>query len=87
MALHYVEHYQVGQEDLVFDKELREVSKILGRPVPEFRGAKLHDHPQGELKWLVEASCRGRMVFPYTAEIKFEVVEGTWVDGLARCMQ
>ena len=27
------------------------------------------------------------MVFPYTVEIKFEVVEGTWVDGLARCMQ
>ena len=87
MALHYLEHYQVGKFDLIFDKELREVSKILGRPFPEFRGAKIHDHPDGELKWIVEASCRGRMTFPYTAEIKFEVAEGTWADGLARAMQ
>ena len=88
MALNFVEHYQVGrQEGLIFEDELRSVSGILGRPFPEFRGAQLHEHPEGEMKWLVEACVRGKMVPPRSEVIQFQVVENTWVHGLARAMQ
>jgi hypothetical protein len=54
---------------------------------PEFKGAVLNEHPDGELRWLIRASCRGKKGVLGSPRIKFELVENTWADGLVRAMQ
>jgi hypothetical protein len=54
---------------------------------PEFKGAVLNEHPDGELRWLIRASCRGKKGNLSAPRIKFELAENTWADGLVRAMQ
>jgi hypothetical protein len=54
---------------------------------PEFKGAMLNEHPDGELWWLIRASCRGKKGDLSSPRIKFELVENTWANGLVRGMQ
>jgi hypothetical protein len=54
---------------------------------PEFTGVRLHDHPEGELQWLVVASVCGKMGDPTSMLIEFEIMENSWADGLARGIQ
>ena len=50
MALHYTEFLQVKEKgNLMFEKDLYQLSDILGRPAPEFRGAQVDVHDQGNL--------------------------------------
>jgi hypothetical protein len=60
---------------------------FLDRLYPEFKGAVLNEHPDGELRWLIRASCRGKKGDLSSPRIKFELLENTWADGLVRGMQ
>ena len=60
MALHFTEFLQVKEKGhLMFEKDLYKLSDILGCPAPEFRGAQVDVHDQGNLSWLIESSVRG----------------------------
>src|SRR5664279_3839981 len=87
MALNFIEYYQLGDNaPIIFEDDLIRVVKMLGRPRPEFRGAKLRDDPEGVSQWLIQCSIRGRMVYPHSEVITFEITECSWADGLARAM-
>ena len=59
MVLHFTEFLQVKEKgNLMFEKDLYKLSDILGRPAPEFRGAQVDVHDQGNLSWLIESSVR-----------------------------
>jgi hypothetical protein len=88
MAVNFTEHYQLGHDgDLIFECDLTALALHLDRPFPEFTGVRLHDHPEGELQWLVMASVRGKMGDPTSMLIEFEIMENCWADGLARGIQ
>jgi hypothetical protein len=87
MAANFTAFHQVERPaTLVFEEELKTLVEVLRRPSPEYQGAQIRDN-SSELSWLVVATLRGSMVPPRTPTITFEVVEGTWADGLARAMQ
>ena len=80
--------YQLGNgEDLIFQKDLEDLSTFLQRPFPEFFGGQRNDQPGGELQWVVTADMRGKMEPPTSVRIQFSVRENNWMDGLARAMQ
>jgi hypothetical protein len=88
MELDGITHYQLGRGgSLVFEHDLTSLALHLDRPFPEFTGINLHNHPEGELQWLVMASCRGKVGDPTSPLIEFEIVENTWADGLDRGLQ
>jgi hypothetical protein len=88
MALVFTEQYQLGNGDsLCFERDLTTLTLFLDRLYPEFKGAMLNEHPDGELWWLIRASCRGKKGDLSSPRIKFELVENTWADGLVRAMQ
>jgi hypothetical protein len=88
MALEFTEHYQLGQGgSLVFEYNLTALNLFLDHLYPEFKGAMLNEHLDGELRWLIRASCRGKKGKLSSPRIKFELVENTWADGLVRGMQ
>jgi hypothetical protein len=88
MESEFVTHYQLGHGgSLVFEYDLTTLVLHLDRPFPEFTGTLLPDHPEWELRWLVEAICRGMVGDPTSITIEFEVRENTWADGLARGLQ
>jgi hypothetical protein len=88
MAPEFIEHYQLGRGgSLVFEYDLTALALFLDRLYPEFKGALLHDNPDGELRWLVRASCRGKKGEISSPKIKFKIVENTWADGLVWGMQ
>jgi hypothetical protein len=60
---------------------------FLDRLYAEFKGAMLNEHPDGKLRWLIRASCRGKKGKLSSPKIKFELVENSWADGLVRGMQ
>jgi hypothetical protein len=83
MALEFTEHYQLGQGgSLVFEYDLTALTLFLDRLYLEFKGVVLNEHPDGELRWLIRASCRGKKGKLSSPRIKFELVENTWADGL-----
>src|SRR5664279_2762370 len=87
MALNFIEYYQLGDNaPIIFEYDLIRVVKMLGRPRPEFRGAKPCDDPEGVSQWLIQCSIRGRMVYPHSEVITFEIRECSWADVLARAM-
>src|SRR5664279_963424 len=87
MALNFTEYYQLGDNaPIIFEDDLIRVAKMCGRPRPEFRGAKLRDDPEGASQWLIQCSIRGRMVYPHSEVVTFEIRECSWADGLARAM-
>ena len=88
MAYNFTKFYQLGSgENLVFQKDLEELSVYLNRPFPEFFGAQLNDQPGGELQWKIVADLRGKMEPPTSEMIRFSLRENNWMDGLARAMQ
>ena len=53
----YNKFYQLGNGgDLIFERDLDQLSELLERPHPEFFGAQLNDDEGEELEWLIVAS-------------------------------
>jgi len=88
MALHFTEFLQLEKDGkLMFEKDLFELSKMLGRPAPEFRGAQVDTLGNGNLSWLVESSVRGNIKSPGSRTLMFTTMDVHWDDGLCRAMQ
>ena len=71
----------------MFEKDLYQLSDILGRPAPEFRGAQVDIHYQGNLSWLIESSVRGNIKSSHSRMLSFTTMDASWDDGLCRAMQ
>ena len=88
MALHYTEFLQVKEKgNLMFERDLYQLSETLGRPAPEFRGAQVDAHDQGNLSWLIESSVRGNIKSSHSRMLSFTTMDASWDDGLCRAMQ
>jgi hypothetical protein len=84
----FTEQYQLGHGgSLVFKHDLTTLTLFLDRLYPEFKGAVINEDPNGELRWLIRGSCRGKKENLSSPRIKFELLENTWADGLVRGMQ
>ena len=65
MDMKYRKFYQLGNGgDLIFERDLDQLSELLERPHPEFFEAQLNDQEGGELQWLIVASLRGKIEAP-----------------------
>src|SRR3954465_2156747 len=88
MDVKYSKLYQLGNEgDLIFERDLDQLSDLLERPHPEFFGAQLNDQEGEELQWLIVASFRGNIKVPAIEGIQCTIRENNWLDGLIRAMQ
>src|SRR5215216_6479110 len=88
MDVKYNKFYQLGNGgDLIFERDLDQLSELLEHPHPEFFGAQLNDQQGGELQWMIFANLRGKMEAPTSEGIQFSLRENNWLDGLARAMQ
>src|SRR3954466_5564432 len=88
MEVKYSMFYQLGNRgQLIFERDLDQLSELLENPHPEFFGAQLNDQQGGELQWLIIANLRGNMEAPTSEGIQFNLREKNWLDGLARAMQ
>src|SRR3954470_17785861 len=85
MDVKYNKFYQLGNGgDLIFERDLDQLSELLERRHPEFFGAQLNDQGGEDLQWLVAASLRGKIEPPTAEEIQFTLRENNWLDGLDR---
>ena len=76
MALNFTQFLQVkANGDLMFEKDLYKLSDILGRPTPEFRGAQVDVHGEGNLSWLIESSVRGNIKSPHSKTMAFTTMD------------
>jgi hypothetical protein len=77
-------HRQVGThaDVLVFERDLVELTALLGRPRPEVRGYQLFEEGTRELAIRVVCQVCGKEVPPTSPEFTFEVIERNWGDGL-----
>ena len=88
MALHWTEFVQLEKDSkLTFENDLFELSKLLGRPAPEFEGAQIDVHGVGRLSWLIRSSVRRNIKSPSSRTLVFTTKEATWVDGLCTATQ
>ena len=88
MAIHFTEFVQLEKDSkLTFENDLFELSKLLGRPAPEFKGAQVDVHGVGRLSWLIESSVRRNIKSPSSRTIIFTTKASTWVDGLCTAAQ
>src|SRR3954471_19280291 len=88
MDVKYSKFYQLRNGgDLIFERDLDQLSELLERPHPEFFGAQLNDQEGEDWQWLVVASLRGKIEPPTAEGIQFTLRENNWLDGLARAMQ
>src|SRR3954471_3708721 len=88
MDMKYSKFYQLGNGgDIIFERDLDQLSELLERSHPEFFGAQLNDQEGEELQWLIVASLRGKIEAPTSEGIQFTIRENNWLDGLARAMQ
>ena len=88
MALHWTEFVQLEKDSkLTFERDLFELSKLLGRPAPEFEGAQIDVHGVGRLSWLIRSSVRRNIKSPDSRTLIFTTKEATWVDGLCTATQ
>src|SRR3954463_14288578 len=88
MDVKYSKFYQLGNGgDLIFERDLDQLSEMLERPHLEFFGAQLNDQEGEELQWLIVASLRGKIEVPTTEGIQFTIRENNWLDVLARAMK
>src|SRR4051812_42618060 len=88
MDVKYNKFYQFGNGgDLIFERDLDQLSELLERPHPEFFGAQFNDQQGGELQWLIVSSLRGKIEAPTSEGIQLTLRENNWLDGLARAMQ
>ena len=87
MDVKYNKFYQLGNGgDLIFERDLDQLSELLERPHPEFCGAHLNDQGGEDLQWLIVASIRGKIEAPTSEGIQFTLRENNWLDGHARAM-
>src|SRR3954463_4542682 len=68
--------------DLIFERDMDQLSELLERPHPEFFGAQLNDQGGEDLQWLIVASLRGKIEPPTAEGIQFTLRENNWLDGL-----
>nr|XP_051189976.1 disease resistance protein PIK5-NP-like [Lolium perenne] len=89
MALpHNTKFYRLGNGgNMMFVKDIDDLSEHLGRPHPEFLGTQMDNQPGRELQWVITADLRGKREPPISMRIHFSVMESNWLDGLARAMQ
>ena len=88
MDIQYEKFYQLGNgEELIFQRDLEQLTERLGRPHAEFFGAQLQDQEGDDMQWLVVASLRGKVEPPTSEGIQFTLRENNWLDGLARAIQ
>src|SRR3954471_24856806 len=88
MDVKYSKFYQLGNGgELIFERDLDQLSELLERPHPEFFGAQLNDQEGEYLQCLVVASLRGKIEPPTAEGIQFTLRENNWLDGLARAMR
>src|SRR3954465_11406632 len=88
MDVKYNKFYQLGNGgDLIFERDLDQLSELLERSHPEFFGAQLNDQVGEDLQWLIVASLRGKIEPPTVEGIQFTLRENNWLDGLVRAMQ
>src|SRR4051812_43740472 len=88
MDVKYSKFYQLGNGgDLIFERDLDQLSELLERLHPEFFGAQLNDQGGEDLQWLIVASLRGKIEPPTAEGIQFTLRENNWLNGLARAMQ
>src|SRR4051812_32564256 len=88
MDVKYSKFYKLGNGgDLIFERDLDQLSELLERPHPEFLGFQLNNQEGEELQWLIVASLRGKIEAPTSEGIQFTIRENNWLDGLARAMQ
>ena len=71
----------------MFESDLFELCKLLGRPAPEFQGAQVDVLGNGNLCWRIESSVRGNLKSPGSRTLIFATMDAHWVDGLCRAMQ
>jgi hypothetical protein len=56
MEPEFITHYQLGRGgSLVFEYDLTDLALHLDRLFLEFTGSLLSEHPERELRWVVEA--------------------------------
>src|SRR3954465_7403295 len=88
MDVKYSKFYQLGNGgQLIFERDLDQLSELLEHPHPEFFRAQLNDQQGGELQWLIVANLRGKMEAPTSKGIQFTIRENNWLDGLSRAME
>src|SRR3954465_6841394 len=88
MDVKYSKFYQLGNGgQLIFERDLDQLSELLEHPHPEFFGAQLNDQQGGELQWLIVANLRGKMEAPTSEGIQFILRENNCLDGLARSIE
>ena len=88
MDVKYRKFYMLGNGgELIFDRDLEQLSELLERPRPEFFGAQLKDQEGEDMKWLIVACLRGKIEPPTSEGLEFTLRENNWLDGLARAIQ
>ena len=76
MDVKYNKFYQLGNGgDLIFERDLDQLSELMERPDPEFFGAQLNDHEGEYRQWLLVASLRGNIEPPTAEGIQFTLRE------------
>src|SRR3954469_6591606 len=88
MDVKYNKFYQLGNGgDLIFERDLDQLSELLEHLHHEFFGGQLKDQGGEDLQWLIVESLRGKIEPPIAEGIQFTLRENNWLDGLARAMQ
>jgi len=88
MALQWTEFVQLEKDSkLPFERDLFELTKLLGRPAPEFEGAQIDVHGVGRLSWLIKSSVRRNIKSPGSRTLIFTTKEATWIGGLCTATQ
>lgn len=89
MAVVFTKSRQLGTEEprLVFETDLIELARMVGRLLPEIKGGKVHQLVEGDRSWLVVCTLRGSLVGPPIQELEVDVFDRTWTDGVVRVMQ
>ena len=78
--------YQLGQRgNLMFEKDLEQLTQYLGQPYTEFFGVPLN-YQSRPTQWIVIAGLRKRLGAPTLESIWFSVKGNNWMDALAKAM-
>jgi hypothetical protein len=80
-------HAGLHPDVYIFERDLIELTDLLGRPRPEVRGTRLVPDFTRELCWQVGCQVRGKEVIPTSEEITFEVMDRTFEDGVMRVLR
>ena len=88
MAPNFTEFVQLERNGkLMFESDLFKLTKLLGRPAPEFKRGQIDTLGNGNLCWLIESSVHGNIKAPGSKTLIFTTVDANWDDGLCCAMQ